>query len=205
MLISWLPRYHEADPGTPSGGTSEAPVSLPPAASEIPADDFDKDRAMATIKNLREFEKAAKAQLKELEALKAEKQQRDEAELSAAERAEKKAAELEAKYQAAQAQLKRATLKDAASDAAGKANLTFAPGALSDALALGLFDGLEGSDDDKPKGMSTAIKDLAATKPYLFQQAPKAGDIDAGAKNTGNPTKSTLERNRNAWGITVRE
>ena len=56
---------------------------------------FDKDRAMNTITKLREFEKNAKKELKELETLKAEKKQRDEAALSETERLQKQAKELE--------------------------------------------------------------------------------------------------------------
>lgn len=176
-------------------------VSLPPAASEIPADDFDKERAMATIKNLREFEKAAKAQLKELDALKSEKAQRDEAELSAAQKAEKKANELATQLASAQAQLRRATLKDAAGEAAQKASLTFAQGALSDAIALGLFDSLEW-DDDRPKGMTAAVKDLAASRPHWFVSTVAGSDIGATAK--GKQTKETdLGGLGSRWGIKV--
>lgn len=176
-------------------------VSLPTQSDAEPADDFDKPRALETIRKQREEAKALRAQLKELETLKAEKQQRDEAELSAAQKAEKRAADLEAKYQAAQAQLKRATLKDDAAAAAQKHNLTFAQGALADALALGLFDGLEW-EDDKPKGMAQAIKELAAARPYLFVAASSAQDIGATAK--GKATKeSDLTSLAQRWGIRV--
>lgn len=55
---------------------------------------FDKDRAMNTITKLREFEKTAKKELKELETLKAEKKQREDAALSETERLTKQAKEL---------------------------------------------------------------------------------------------------------------
>lgn len=54
---------------------------------------FDKDRAMATIHNLREIEKKAKQDSKELEILKAEKVQRNEAEMTESQRNAKQAEE----------------------------------------------------------------------------------------------------------------
>ena len=189
-----------ADAEDTSTGEDTQAVSLPSASDvQDTSDDFDKPRALETIRKQREEAKALRAQLKELDALKAEKQQRDEAELSAAEKAEKRAAELEAKFQAAQAQLKRATLKDAAQEAAGKAGLAFASGALADALALGLFDSLEW-DDDEPKGMGAAVKDLAAKRPYFFAQPSSSSDIGATAK--GKATKETdLGGLAARWGI----
>lgn len=54
---------------------------------------FDKERAMATIHSLREIEKKAKQDAKELAQLKAEKQQKLDAELSETERLKKQAEE----------------------------------------------------------------------------------------------------------------
>lgn len=206
MLISWLrnemfrPLY-EAEEGTPTGGTTDPAVSLPTQSEAEPADDFDKPRALETIRKQREEAKALRAQLKELDALKAEKQQRDEAELSAAEKAEKRAADLEAKYTAAQAQLKRATLKDAVAEAAQKHNLTFAQGALSDALALGIFDSLEW-DGGTPKGVGAAVKELSTARPYLFAQPAAVPDIGATAKGKASK-ESDLTSLAQRWGIKV--
>ena len=71
---------------------STLPVAEPQV--ETPEEPFDKDRAMKTITNLREFEKTAKRELKELETLKAEKKQREEAAMSETERLTKQAREL---------------------------------------------------------------------------------------------------------------
>jgi CRISPR/Cas system CMR subunit Cmr4 (Cas7 group RAMP superfamily) len=70
---------------------SAAKVTEPPV--EEP---FDKERAMATITKLRETEKQAKAERKELEQLKAEKKQRDDAALTESERNKKERDELAA-------------------------------------------------------------------------------------------------------------
>jgi len=84
----------------PTPGTEIVPPvdpAVPPAA-----DDFDKDRAMATISKLREFEKTAKAQIKELADLKASKAE-----------SERKAAEEAGNYKSLfeQAQTERAALE----------------------------------------------------------------------------------------------
>lgn len=78
-----------------------APVEPPasntqPPASEQPEEPFDKDRAMKTINNLREVEKQAKKDAKELEALRAKEQQRAEAELTESQKLQKQNAEIAA-------------------------------------------------------------------------------------------------------------
>lgn len=93
------------------GGQGPAPVAPQPAGTADPqsaaaqGDPSDESRwpeqARATLAKLREFEKQAKSQAKELETLKAQQRQREEAELSEqeklarrAERAEQEAASL---------------------------------------------------------------------------------------------------------------
>ena len=73
----------ETTTGGTQGGTDSAPKTTndKPNADTAGAGDgeeFDKDRAMATIRKLREFEKTAKVSLKELETIKAEKAKADE-------------------------------------------------------------------------------------------------------------------------------
>ena len=93
------------EPTQPTGETPAAPTQAagtsvtPPLtdkqpAAEPPVEEWDKERAAATIKAQREQEKVYKAQLKELEALKAEKQKQAEAQMTEAERAKKQADEL---------------------------------------------------------------------------------------------------------------
>ena len=67
--------------------------------TEVQEEAFDKDRAMLTIHKLREAEKEAKRQLKELAELKAEKQKRVDAELSETDRLKKQADDLAAQNQ----------------------------------------------------------------------------------------------------------
>jgi len=67
-----------------------------PVVEQEVAEEFDKERAMSTIHKLREFEKNAKKELKELETLKAEKQQRAEAEMTEVQKLQKQAADAKA-------------------------------------------------------------------------------------------------------------
>jgi len=64
---------------------------------EPPVEEWDKERAKATILKLRAEEKEVKKQLKELEILKAEKASREEAEMTESQKATKRAEEAEAK------------------------------------------------------------------------------------------------------------
>ena len=68
---------------------------------------FDKDRAMGTIHALREIEKKAKQDAKELETLKAEKVKRDEAEMTESQKLQKQAEEAKAENAKLRADLLR--------------------------------------------------------------------------------------------------
>lgn len=70
------------------------PNTSPATPASEKEEEFDKERAMNTIRQLREIEKKAKADAKELEKLKAEEQKRKDAELSEVERLKKQADEL---------------------------------------------------------------------------------------------------------------
>jgi hypothetical protein len=89
--------------GGAAGGTATESKTMDTQASKTEdAEDFDKDRALATIRKLRESEKAWKQTQKELDTLKAEKAQAEQDRLKAAgehktlyEQAQAKLAELE--------------------------------------------------------------------------------------------------------------
>jgi hypothetical protein len=205
VLINWLPRQrlYEADKDT-SGTAQSAEAATSPDVEQVSTDDdFDKDRAMATIQKLRSFEREAKQKLARLAELEQQAAARDEQELSAAQKAEKRAKELEDKFNQAQQLLRKATLKDAARAAADELNLPFATSALDDALALGVFDALEIGDDGKVKGINQALKDLRTARPYLFTQ-PKTPELDAAHR--GGTTKekeadAKTRQNATRWGI----
>lgn len=77
---------------------SDPPANPPPPANLPPSDDepFDKDRALATIKKLREGERQAKAQAKELDDLRAKVKAAEDAQLSEQDRLKKEAEEAKA-------------------------------------------------------------------------------------------------------------
>ena len=116
------------EPKTPQGETPQQPTEpvvpvepTQPAASVTPASEpteepFDKERAMNTIRQLREVEKQSKATNKELEQLRAEKKQREEAEMTEAQRLQKQTAELQEQNSKLQASIWR-------TEAAAAANL----------------------------------------------------------------------------------
>jgi hypothetical protein len=87
--------------------TVEKPVEPTAPVVETPEEPFDKDRAMSTIQKLREIEKKAKQDAKELEQLKAEKSKREEAELSETEKLKKQAADAKAEADKLKADIMR--------------------------------------------------------------------------------------------------
>lgn len=79
---------------TPTGTTTAA---VPPASDELPVEQWDKDRAAATIKTQRQVEKELRAQLKDYERLKAEEQKRQEASMTKEEALQRQLAELQSR------------------------------------------------------------------------------------------------------------
>src|SRR5690606_9835470 len=80
---------------TPAEQEAKRPdkTNTPEVAAE---EEFDKARAMETIKKLREIEKQYKKEKQELERLKADEQKRKESEMTEAEKAKVRVDELEA-------------------------------------------------------------------------------------------------------------
>lgn len=133
---------------------------------------FDKDRALETIRKQRESEKALAKQLKEAQAaLKAyqdKDKERQEADLSELEKTKKRLAELEEAYTKASETAKALQLRHAFSRAIAAANLKFASQqAEDDAYELADKGSIE-ITDDKITGMDEAIKALQKSRPYLF-------------------------------------
>lgn len=79
---------------------------------EVIDDDFDKERAMDTIKKLREFEKKSKTLEKKLLAYEEAEKQRKEADLSEAEKAKKRADEAESKLKELEIKEQRRTIAE---------------------------------------------------------------------------------------------
>src|SRR5512138_2252045 len=149
---------------------SEEQAQASPEPTE-PADDFDKDRALSTIRKLREFEKSAKSQLKELEELKAERRKADEARLSDVEKLSRRVKELEAEAQSAKEQANQVRRERWAMQLATEAG---AHDAL-DANILQALDQLDPASAAAEKDMRSATAGLRKSKPWLFKGAAVAG------------------------------
>lgn len=139
----------------PTEGAPEAP----------PEEEFDKERALATIRKLREFEKQAKAQAKELATLKAADEERKRAEMS---ETDKLKADLEAARKdlaTEKTERVRAQVRAIVAQAASEFRMHDKTGA--DALAnLGRMElDEEGQIPDLKKRMDA----LKAAKPWLFE------------------------------------
>jgi len=176
----------------------------PPPAVQAPADDdFDKERAMETIRKLRDVEKNARLQARELADLKAKNQEREQAELSETDRLKKQLADAQQRESATQARLHAELVKRAASDAATSLQLPFAgASAIDDAVSLGAFTDLEIGDDGKVTGINDAIRALQKARPYLFglPASTRPPNINAGNRNGGKDdlidTDAELARKR---------
>jgi hypothetical protein len=91
--------FYEMEIAMADETTTTETVTPPASAAAVETtteEVFDKERAMATITKLRDAEKEAKKQAKELEQLKADAKKRADAELSEAERLKKSADEAQA-------------------------------------------------------------------------------------------------------------
>jgi hypothetical protein len=96
----------------PQAAVQPEAVAPPPAPAE--AEEFDKARAMELIAKLRDVEKKAKQESKELETLRAKEQQRAEAEMTEAQRLQKQLADTQAENARIMSDLWRREAADAA-------------------------------------------------------------------------------------------
>ncbi len=158
-----------------------------PDQDRKPDDDaFDKERALTTIRKLREAEKEgkdAKRRLAELETKLAEFEQRD---LSDKEKLEKRNAELEAKVADAQKQLRQANLlAELAKPEHGIVNA---------AAAAKLINGVEYGDDGTPANLDDVLPAFLEQNAFLKGTPAKpnsAPDVDAG-KGAGDAKPPAL-------------
>jgi len=122
-------------------------------------EEFDAERAMATIKKLRQFEKEAKALEKENAALKAAEQKRKEAEMSEIDR-------LKAQNERTEAELERLRTNDTKRRIASEVGLP-------DLLALRI----QGEDED---AMKTDAKKLLEAMPKAVKIKETGGNPGSG-------------------------
>lgn len=164
---------------------------------------FDRERAMATIKKLREGEKTSSKQLKELEArvkqFEQADQKRKEAEMSDLQKAQ---ATLQAEQERAgklESELLDLRLRQSFYDAAAGARLEFvSPKAREAAFVLALA-GLEVGDDGTVNA-DEVVKALQKEHGYLFGAGQKTPNIDGDKRGKGKESHDS-ERIRAKYGI----
>jgi len=125
-------------------------VEQEPTPAEHEGDEFDKERAMATINKLRAIEKDAQKEHKELEQLRAAEKKREEEALSELERYQKRAEEAEKEA----TELRLSVLRRKVADEVGL------PGALADRL--------QGADEESLKADAERL--LEAIPPSTIQK-----------------------------------
>ena len=153
--------------------------------------EFDKDRALSTIRKLRDKEREQRAQLKELEALKVEKRQREEAEKSEAERLKEQIAESERKAAALERELQDARTRQTIERVASKAGAADP----EDVYKLLKSESFEFDDDGNLTNVETLVKDLLKDKPYLTgKQSGGTSAVPATPRSTGQPGRGDKVR-----------
>jgi len=151
---------------TPATPEQETPSPSTAPVQETPeAEPFDAQRAMRTIAQLRDFEKQAKAQAKELAELRKAKQEREEADLSESERQKRRNAELEAALADERAARRAGELRSLVVEQAQALGFT------SPALAYRALDPADVKADDEgrhdPRSVKAALERLREQYPEL--------------------------------------
>lgn len=155
-------------------------------------DTFDKERALATIRKLREAERLGKLAAKERDEAKAKLQEQEDAKLGEQERATKRAEEAERKAAAAEERVKVLGLRSQVERAARKLNI------VDEDAAYRLLDlsSVE-YNGDEPTNVEALLKELVKAKPYLVA----AGSEEAGSEKVhvaatpkANGAKPTTEQ-----------
>lgn len=171
------------DPPPADAKTDDPPK--PQAGEGSGDDDFDKPRAMATIKQLRDREKVMRDQLKELDALKAEQKKREDAEKSEAERLKDQLAEAERKHIDIQRELQETRNRQAIERAAVKA------GAADPDDVFRLLDPAHFETDDTGAltNATKLVEDLLKAKSYLVGKSSGPSGVPATPRPNGTRTR----------------
>lgn len=181
------------DAETAPDASTTPPVEPPVTAPEGQDDEFDRDRAMHTIRTLREREKEGQRAAKERDALASRLQELEDAQKS---EEEKRAEELE-RLRAADGQHQTERQKWTAERAvllaapkAGIADVTLAMAVIDTAL-------IEFDDDGRATNVEDVLADLLEKHPALGGETPKpklpSTDARAGRTRTEGPTLTAEE------------
>lgn len=158
----------------------------------LDGEDFDPERAMATIKKLRDNEKATKPQLKELEDARAKLTAHEQEKMTEAEKATTARTAAEKERDEAKAETRRLKAERAIEKAATKAGL-------DPELAASLLkaDSLELDEAGNPKGIEEALKALLVKWPHLKPET-KAGPPNVNATDGKNDKQTQDPKEREA-------
>lgn len=157
-------------------------------------EDFDRQRAMDTIRAQREnekkLEKRAKQAEKELKAYKDKEKAAQDADLSEVEQLRKEKTDLQTKFEQAHELAQGLRLESEFRKATSKAKLKFVDEqAENDAFELCDLEGVEIDADGKVTGLDDAIKKLKKTRSYLFLPDGE-GSGGGDDKKSGTPTRN---------------
>jgi hypothetical protein len=169
----------DAAGGAPSDPPPAPAPAAPPAPEPAPQDEpFDAARAMATISKLREFEKQAKAQGKELETLRTQQREREEAELSEQGKLAKRAERAEAEAAVLKGQLASMQFRGAVAEAATRLGFVDVDAAarLLDADAVQRDDATGEVDG---RSLRAALEKMGRDRPWLLNKEAAAQQAEA--------------------------
>jgi hypothetical protein len=143
---------------------------------------------MQTIAKLREIERQARVQARELADLKTAKQAEDDAKLSEQERLSRRVADLEGERAAWKAERRELLIRQAVERQARKLRLVDEDAA----YRLMDLDALEFDESGLPTNVDAVLKALAKAKPYLVapETTPAAGSTGANGTNGTNGTNA---------------
>lgn len=183
----------ESTPGqAPETTVDDAPETGAPDTTTQDDDEFDRDRAMATITELRKIEKAAKKQSKELDELRTKLQAQEDAEkdelTKAKEAAERAQSERDAALRTANDRLIKAEVKMLASDP----EISIVPQAVDDAYLLMAKDDIEVHDDGNVSGVKDALKALVEAKPWLRVSDQQPRPVPASPRPAGQQSRQEI-------------
>ena len=155
-----------------AGAEPEAVQAIVP---EVEAEEFDKERALDTIKKLREFEKESKRLSKQVEQYEKAEKERKQAEMSEIDR-------LKAQYEEAAVQLQTLQTNELKRQAAAKHNL---PDVLAARLQGSTLEEFEADAEELAKTLPKSSVKMGATNPGA-----------APAKQTDDELRAKLWNNR---------
>lgn len=170
--------------------------STPNPTPAPPADDFDKDRAMATIAKLRDFEKLSKAQGKELEGLRQQIKAHEDAKLSDVEKRDARIAELEQEVNDLRVRHQQVAVRGTVATAAARYGAVYPDAAYK---LIDLAD-VEFDEDGAPTNVDRLLADAKKAYPLLFRNPSGSADAGSGSATT-NPGQTMDQFIRRQAGI----